>query len=93
MIYVIHLGDNGRPRNVRLLSNPRLVLNIQNFYVEILFKYMIYRFGYQEAAMRFMNLIKNLLDQILLTNTARDIQIHQTLVQNIVAETEQSLRI
>ena len=85
--------DGGGQSEIRLLSNARLVLTIQNFYVELLFKYMLYRFGHHEAVMRFTNLIKSAIDQITLSNTAREILIHQAIVKNVVDETERSLKV
>lgn len=91
---MIYLDETGRKQpEIRLLSSPMLILNIQNFYVELLFKYMLYRFGHHEAVMRFSNLIKSAVDQITLSNTAREILIHQAIVQNVVDETERSLNV
>ena len=91
---MLYLDDkNGEKREIRLLSNARLILKIQNFYVELLFKYMLYRVGHHEAVMRFANLIKSAIDQISLSSTAREILIHQAIVQNVVQETERSLKV
>jgi len=51
------------------LSNSLNLLNIQNIYVEILFKYLINHFGYQQSIKQFQNLIEIILTQISLNNT------------------------
>jgi len=56
-----------------------------------MFKYMIYRFGYNQASLRFAALIKSFLDQSMCVLRAQEIQAHEQLIQTIVKETEKSL--
>ena len=58
-----------------------------------MFKYMIYRFGYQESALRFAALIKNFLDHSMCALRAEEIQKHVQIIQTIVEDTERSLTI
>ncbi len=67
------------------------LFDIQNIYVEIMFKYMIYQFGYIEASLRFAALIKSLLDQNMCIFRAREVQAHDQLMQTLVKETETAL--
>jgi len=71
-----------------IFVNTKRLFDIQNIYVEIMFKYMIYRFGYYEAALRFAALIKSFLDQSMCILRAGEIQAHNQLIQTIVEETE-----
>lgn len=56
-----------------------------------MFKYMIYRFGYNEASLRFAALIKSFIDQCMCVFKAKEVQTHDQLIQTIVKETEQAL--
>jgi hypothetical protein len=78
-------------KNIRLLSDPKLIFERQNFYVEILFKYMIFRYGYQEAALRFVGLISSAMNQIKCALIAREIPIHEQLLHDVIDATENSL--
>jgi hypothetical protein len=71
-----------------IFFNTKRLFDLQNIYVEIMFKYMIYRFGYNEASLRFAALIKCFLDQSMCTFRAEKIQVHDQLIQTIVKETE-----
>ncbi|CAF3494171.1 unnamed protein product [Rotaria sp. Silwood1] len=75
----------------RLLTDEKQILDIQNFYTEILFKYMIFRYGYKDAALKFAGLIKTSLDQSMCSLNGREALRHKQLMQTIVKQTEQSL--
>ncbi|CAF1096342.1 unnamed protein product [Rotaria sordida] len=72
-----------------LLPGTFRLFGSQNVYTEILWKYMIYRYGYKETILRFAALIKQILDQIMATT---DIYInnrhHRTLVDDSIKEAE-----
>lgn len=48
-----------------------------------MFKYMIYRFGYQEATLRFAALIKSFLDQSLCVLRAGEVQSHDRFLKGV----------
>ena len=87
----IYLEYNYSTNNYRLLSNTKYILDIQNFYAEILFKYMIFRYGYEEAALRFAGLIKSSLDRSMCALNAGEVEKHEQLIQIVVKQTEKSL--
>jgi hypothetical protein len=64
----------------------------QNVYVELLWKYMIYRYGYDQTAIRFAGLIKYILGSI---RQAADIymsnDIHHDFVDEVIKKTEKVL--
>lgn len=68
--------------------NTKRLFEIQNIYIDIMFKYMIYRFGYQEASLRFAALIKSLIDHCMCIFRAMEVQAHEQLIQNVVKEIE-----
>ena len=50
-----------KPSDSLILGTFRL-LGSQNVYVELVWKYMIYRYGYRETVIRFASLVKSMLD-------------------------------
>ena len=50
-----------KPSDSLVLGTFRL-LGSQNVYVELVWKYMIYRYGYRETVIRFASLVKSMLD-------------------------------
>ncbi|UJR14307.1 hypothetical protein I4U23_001302 [Adineta vaga] len=71
--------------NSIFLNTSRLYY-IQNIYIEILFKYMILRFGYNEASIRFAALLKTFMDQSVYILQAEEVQQHDELIQTVVQE-------
>jgi hypothetical protein len=70
-----------------LLQGAFRLLGSQNVYTEILWKYMIYRYGYEQTIIRFAGLVKQMLDLI---NLSAGIYMnnphHQILVDDLVEE-------
>jgi hypothetical protein len=79
---IMSASDN--VRNDSLLSGTFRLLGSQNVYVELLWKYMMYRYGYRETVIRFSNLVKQILDIINhITKTAATINIQQGYADDI----------
>ncbi len=88
------VGDHENIEYDRLLHGTFRLLGSQNVYLELLCKYMIYRYGYSESISRFSRLVKTFLcvlktSAILYMNN----QTHQTMVDNIIEKIKQSLTI
>src|SRR5437763_440673 len=86
-----YLDNTPTPGGTRLFSNTLRLLEVQNTYAEMMFKYMVYRHDYNEAALRFASLIKSCLDQNLMIFGDGDRQKHDEMVQTITKEPEESL--
>jgi hypothetical protein len=71
--------------------NTKYLFKIQNIYIEMMFKYMIFRYGYNEAAIRLSSLIKNFLHQGVLTANAAEIRKHDNMLKIVLDKTERSL--
>ncbi|CAF2628787.1 unnamed protein product [Rotaria sp. Silwood2] len=83
--------DQNMKRDSLLMGTFRL-FGSQNAYVEVMWKYMLYRYGYFESAKRFCELIKIMLDEITLSSTINDNnKVHNDLLNKITEETERSL--
>lgn len=59
---ILNVPEN--THNDSLLLGTFRLLGSQNIYVELLWKYMIYRYGYHETVIRFAYLVKQVLDMI-----------------------------
>ena len=75
-----------------LLHGTFRLFGSQNVYIEILWKYMIYRYGFKETVLRFAALVKQMLDLMILsagiyTNNPH----HQLLVDDMVEEAKSAL--
>ncbi|CAF1123535.1 unnamed protein product [Rotaria magnacalcarata] len=71
--------------------NTNQTLAVQNIFVEVMFKYMIHRFGYIQASAYFAELIKNAMIQGAYLQQAEQNSNHNDMIQNIVQRFEQSL--
>lgn len=75
-----------------LLHGTFRLLGSQNVYIEILWKYMLYRFGYKETIFRFAALVKQMLDLIILSASIyMHNPHHQILVDHLVEEAKNTL--
>ncbi len=90
--FIIHNKDN-MDRDSLLYGTFRL-LGSQNVYVELLWKYMIYRYGYNDSVLRLSRLIQIFLcvskhlAMVYINN-----QTHQHMVDDVFEQTKQSLTI
>jgi hypothetical protein len=75
-----------------LLRGTFRLLGSQNVYVEILWKYMVYRYGYKETIYRFAALVKQMLDLIILSAGIYTYNpYHQILVDDFIEEAKSAL--
>lgn len=71
-----------------LLSNTIEIYSIQNIYIEVMFKYMLFRYGYKEASIRFANFIKTILDQNMCLETVRDNKFQKSIVKTVIQDAD-----
>lgn len=64
------------------------VLKTQNIYVEILFKYLINHYGYDEASKQFVNLISNFLQQIKYLHIGLIHEKHRQIAETILGNVD-----
>ncbi|UJR20518.1 hypothetical protein I4U23_023646 [Adineta vaga] len=79
-------------QNDMFLHGTYRLLGSQNVYVELLWKYMMYTYGYDDSVRRFFRLIEIFLDlvkysSLIYTNN----NTHHDLVENVFKQTKQSL--
>ena len=73
--------------------DTRIINRIQNVFVTLLWKYLDYQYGFNEAILRFLSLVKSLLDFIQRMNQGSKIEKHWTMVKNVIEQTTSSLKI
>jgi hypothetical protein len=73
------------------LTNPVNILEIQNKYAEVTWKYLLYRYGYYDAVKRFLNLTLWLASMNILAVHAQSLVIHLNDIDSIVEQTELTL--
>jgi hypothetical protein len=86
------VNTNATTERDSLLYGTFRLLGSQNVYVEILWKYMIYKYGYDESALRFTRLIKIFLcvmKKLAVAHTNNET--HRKIVNDIVEKTKQTL--
>ncbi len=77
-----------------LLYGTFRLFGSQNCYAELLWKYITYRYGFWEAALRFDGMIKIALDALKLASNITDSnKIHQNLVEDISEQCENILKL
>ena len=83
--------DKGMYQDALLRGSFRL-FGSQNMYVEILWKYMLYRYNYMEAALRFADLVKYVLDLIRLSADFCNTNIHhKILIDDVIEQAKTTL--
>ena len=76
----------------RFLQGTFRLFGSQNVYVETLWKYMIYRYGYYDAALRFARMIKHMLDLLKISEDAQQRnQMHQEFIEEMSVKSEEIL--
>ncbi|CAF1642716.1 unnamed protein product [Adineta ricciae] len=92
---VVQASSNGKSRSESMnyknspLENDSLVLvedltTIQNVYVDILFKYMLYRYGLRDAVLRFAKMTKTFLDKMCcFVQTEESSRLQNEIIENI----------
>jgi hypothetical protein len=74
--------------DLEALSSSMELVHVQNIYVTMLWKYLVYLYGENGPMMRFSTLVKNVTDTLI---RAGEDMGHKILVDRIVAQTERSL--
>lgn len=77
-------ANRSNDRDALLHASFRL-LGTQNVYVDLIWKYMLYRYGFDQSVRRFASLIKHMLDLIVLSSDIyRENHYHRILVDDLV---------
>jgi hypothetical protein len=78
--------SNELSNNVQIIFDPKIVLHTQNIFVNMLWKYLIYQYGSKEAILRFMSLVKSVLDMIQRMAEGLNIRRHWTMLEKVVEQ-------
>ncbi|CAF3404297.1 unnamed protein product [Rotaria sp. Silwood1] len=77
--------------DISIMSSSINLVRIQNEYVTVLWKYLVYLYGFKEAVLRFTCLVKNVLDLVNMLNQTPQTETRNHMVGTIVTETERIL--
>ncbi|CAF0879805.1 unnamed protein product [Rotaria sp. Silwood1] len=77
--------------DLTIMSNSIHLVPIQNVYITMLWKYLIYLYGFKEAVLRFTRLIKDVLDLVNMLSQAPQTETRSRIMNPIVTETEHTL--
>ncbi|CAF1250699.1 unnamed protein product [Rotaria sordida] len=73
------------------LTNPINILEIQNKYAEVIWKYLLYKYGHYDAVKRYLNIILWLISMSILTFHAQTLKIHMNDLYSLIEQTELTL--
>lgn len=74
-----------------ILLNSSHLLGIQDFYVKLLWKYLIYQYGFTEAILRYLSLIRIVMSGFNLVHNWIDRKDFQEMIEKILCQTEHDL--
>ncbi|CAF4681658.1 unnamed protein product [Rotaria sp. Silwood2] len=75
------------------LTNPIHILEIQNKYAEVTWKYLLYKYGHYDAVKRFLNLILWLCSMNVLAVHGQSVTTHVKDLDSIIEQTELTLKL
>jgi hypothetical protein len=99
LVFVLIFSNNcsivlfNEHENIEMISSSIELFRIQDIYVNILWRYLLYLYGHNEAVLRFSSLIRTVLDTINMGKQVIENLAHKTLMNRIVTQTERSLTI
>ncbi|CAF2382477.1 unnamed protein product [Rotaria sp. Silwood2] len=77
--------------DISIISNSINLVAIQNVYVTMLWKYLIYFYGFREAILRFTRLVKNSLNLITMVNSMPRNETRNRMRDKILMDTQRTL--
>ncbi|CAF1344109.1 unnamed protein product [Rotaria magnacalcarata] len=80
-----------RPNYTMNSSSISTIFRIQSTYAEVTWKYLVYRYGYYQAVLRFNNLIQCLMAVTNITSKLLNAHVHTDDMESLVEQTEISL--
>jgi len=99
MLFVITFSSNcsivifDDRENITTISSSLDLIHVQNVYVTMLWKYLIYLYGFKEATLRFSSIVKSIIDVTRMLESMPENITHDLMVETIVAEAQRSLLI
>lgn len=73
------------------MSSSIDLISIQNVYVTMLWKYLIYLYGFKDAVIRFSYLVKSIVGIIHMLELMPENEVHNLMVETIAIKTERAL--
>lgn len=77
--------------DLRTISSSIHLVEIQNLYVTMFWKYLLYLYGHDEAVRRFTGLIQRSLNILHIAELILNNTVHSQVIDTLIADTERSL--
>ncbi|CAF1151318.1 unnamed protein product [Adineta steineri] len=97
MLFIIVFSSNcsivifNNQQNLKNKSTSIELIQIQNIFVTLLWKYLIYQYGYTDAIRRYCSLIKFVLDILYETEKLTNNEIYHQILNTFIVQTENLL--
>lgn len=97
MLIVISFSSNysivtfNNTQNIKTKSNSINLIHIQDQFVTLLWKYLVYLYGFTEVTLRYSSLIKTLLDMLYELEEFSNTENCHHILSMIITQTEQLL--
>lgn len=83
--------SNDQDEDISTMTSSKDLILIQDIYVTILWKYMVYLYGDQQAIIRFSSLVKNMLGIIHMLESMQLNERYHQMIHKIIHETKRTL--
>lgn len=87
------IGTKDQYDNIQMAFGTNIINRIQNIFITLLWKYLDYQYGFHEAILILLSLVKSILDFMQRMDEGSKIQKHWTMVENVIEQTTHSLKI
>jgi len=99
MLFVLIFSSNcsivifNNTEDIRTIASTIELIRVQNVYATVLWKYLDYLYGFNEAVMHFSAIIKNILDMFIRLEEISEQMARKILLDSVVTQAERSLSI
>lgn len=73
------------------LNDGKTIFHIQNLYIELTWRYLLYRYGHRQAVLAFSNLIRTFFALDKSIAGATEVQEYNSMIETLVQQTEETL--
>lgn len=73
------------------ILNSIILIKFQDLFADLLWKYLIYQYGFRETVLRYSSLIKTVLDNLYIVEEFAECEVYQQMLDMIVLQTDRLL--
>ncbi|CAF2676467.1 unnamed protein product [Rotaria sp. Silwood2] len=79
---------NEKNSSLMYLTDIKSFLSIQNMYAEVVWKYLLYKYSFEQSVIRFSQLVKNMITAVTLRTHLQTVRNHTDIVERIIQRIE-----